>query len=99
MHGVEFGAGLEKADAAVPAEDAVVIAGGTDFFGFGERAQGFFDERKKNVGGTAGVELGFGAAFVEKPGVIVALVGIAQRMKNGLDFPIAVADRKSTRLN
>ena len=63
VFGVKFGAGLEEADAAVPAEDAVVIAGGADFFGFGETAEGFFDEREKNVGGAAGVELGFGAAF------------------------------------
>jgi hypothetical protein len=43
MHGVEFGAGFEEADAAVPAEDAVVIPGGADFFGFGEMVEGFFD--------------------------------------------------------
>jgi hypothetical protein len=91
MHGVEFGAGLEKTDAAVPAEDAVVIAGGTDFFGFGETAQRFFDERKENVSGTAGVELRFGAALVEKASVIVALVGIAERLKDGLDFGVTVA--------
>jgi hypothetical protein len=91
MHGVEFGAGFEKADAAVPAQDAVVIAGGTDFFGFGETAQRVVDERKENVSGTTRVELGFGAALVKKSGVIIALVGIAQRLKNGLDFPVAVA--------
>src|ERR1700732_667060 len=59
MLGVKFGAGFEEADAAVPAEDAIVIAGGSDFFGFGEAAQGIFDERKKNVRGAARLELGF----------------------------------------
>src|SRR5580704_14699718 len=38
MFGVKFGTGFEEANAAIPAEDAVVIAGGTDFFGFGEAA-------------------------------------------------------------
>lgn len=90
MDGVKFGAGLEEADAAVPAEDAIVIASGTDFFGFGEAAHGFFDERKKNVGGTAGMELGFGAALVEKAGVVIALIGIAERREDGLGFGVAV---------
>jgi hypothetical protein len=93
MDGVKFGAGLEEADAAVPAEDTVVISGGADFFGFGEAAQGLFNERKKNVRGTAGVKLGFGAAFVEKAGVIVALVRIAERLKDGLDFGVAVGGK------
>ena len=46
--------GFEEADAAVPAEDAVVVADGADFLGFGEIVKGFFDERKKDVGGAAG---------------------------------------------
>lgn len=90
MDGVEFGTGLEEADAAVPAEDAVVIAGGADFFGFGEATEGFFDEGKKDVGGATRMQLSFGAAFVEKAGVIVALVGIAERGEDGLDFGVAV---------
>jgi hypothetical protein len=93
VDGVKFGAGLEEADAAVPAKDAVVIAGGADFFGFGEAAQGFFDERKKNVGRTAGVKLGFRAAFVEKAGVIVSLVRVAERLKDGLDFSVTVGGK------
>jgi hypothetical protein len=91
MDGVKFWTGLEEADTTVPAEDAVVIAGGTDFFGFGKAAQSFFDERKKNVSGTAGVKLGFGAALVEKAGVIVAFVGIAERLEDGLDFGVAIS--------
>jgi hypothetical protein len=91
MDGVKFGTGLEEANTTVPAEDAVVIACGTDFFGFGEAAQGFFDERKKNVGGTAGVKLGFGAALVEKARIIVAFVGIAERLEDGLDFGVAIS--------
>ncbi len=75
--GVEFGMGFEEADAAVPAEDAVVIADGADFFGFGETVEGFFDEGKKNVGSAAGEELGFGAALEEEVGVIEAFVRIA----------------------
>ena len=60
---MEFGVSLEEADAAVPAEDAVVVADGTYFFGFGEIFERFFNEREKDVGGAAGAELGFGAAF------------------------------------
>jgi hypothetical protein len=51
---VEIGMGFEEADAAVPAKDAVVVANGADFFGFGEILERFFDERKKDVGGAAG---------------------------------------------
>src|SRR5580704_679616 len=65
MFGVKFGAGFEEANAAVPAEDAVVIASGTNFFGFGEATQGFFDERQQNMRGAACMKLGFGAALEE----------------------------------
>lgn len=90
VFGVKFGMGFEEADAAVPAEDAVVIAGGADFFGFGETTEGFFDERKENVGGAAGVELGFGAALLQKASVVVALVGIAEGLEDGVGFGVAV---------
>jgi hypothetical protein len=43
MCGVKFGAGLQEADATVPAEDAVVVAGWADFLGFSEMVEGFFD--------------------------------------------------------
>jgi len=78
------------ADAAEKKEDAVVIAGGADFFGFGETTQGFFDEREKDVGGAAGVKLGFGAALLQKAGVVVAFVGIAEGLEDGLGFGVAV---------
>ena len=45
MFDVKFRTGFEQPDAAVPAEDAVVITGGAGFFGFGKAAQGFFDKR------------------------------------------------------
>lgn len=91
MLGVELGVGLEEADAAVPAEDAVIVAYGADFFGFGEILEGFFDERKKNVGGAAGAELGFGTAFEEEACVIEALVGISEALEDGAAFVVAVA--------
>jgi hypothetical protein len=52
--------------------------------------QGFFDEGKKDVGGAAGAELGFGAAFEEEAGVVEALVGIAQRLEDGAALVVAV---------
>ncbi len=82
--------GFEEADAAVPAEDAVVVADGTDFFGFGEIVEGFFDERKKYVGGAAGAELGFGSAFEEEAGVVETFVGIAEGLENGAAFLVAI---------
>ena len=91
MDGVKFGTGLEEADTTVPAKDAVVIACGTEFFCFGKTAQGFFDEGKKDVRGTAGVKLGFGAALVEQAGIIIAFVGIAERPEDGLDFGVAIS--------
>ena len=82
--------GFKQADAAVPAEDAVVVADGADFFGFGETVEGFFDKWKKNVGGDSVAELGFGAALEEQAGVVEALVGIAQGLENGTAFIVAI---------
>jgi hypothetical protein len=90
MLGVEFGMALEEADAAVPAEDAVVVADGADFFGFGKTVKGFFDEGKKNVGGASGAELGLGATLEEEAGVVKALVRIAQALENGAAFFVAI---------
>jgi hypothetical protein len=91
VDGMEFGMGFEQADAAVPAEDAVVVANGTNFFGFGEIVEGFFDERKKDMGRATGAELGFGAALEEEAGVVEALVGITQVLENGAAFVVAIA--------
>src|SRR5689334_7029734 len=88
---MEFGMGFEEADAAVPAEDAVIVADGTDFLGFGEIVESLFDERKKDVGSTAGAELGLGAAFEQEAGVVEALVGIAKTLEDGAAFVIAIA--------
>jgi len=82
--------GFEETDAAVPAEDAVVVADGADFFGFGETVEGFFDEGKKNVGGDSVAELGFGAALEEEAGVVEALVRIAQGLENGAAFIVTI---------
>ena len=82
--------GFEEADAAVPAKDAVVVADGADFFGFGETVEGFFDEGKKNVGSASGKELGFGAALEEEAGVIEAFVRIAQGLEDGAALLVAV---------
>jgi hypothetical protein len=81
---------FEEADAAVPAEDAVVVPDGADFFGFGETLEGFFDEREKDVGGASGAELRFGAALEEEAGVVEAFVGIAEALKNGAAFFVTI---------
>jgi len=90
MFGVKFGAGFEEANAAVPAKNAVVIAGGADFFGFGETTQGFFDERQQNMRGAAGMKLGLGPSLEEKAGVVIAFVGITERLEDGLGFGVTV---------
>jgi len=91
MLGVKVGMGFEEADAAVPAEDAVVVADGANFLGFRETVEGFFDERKKDVGGATGAELGFGAALEEEAGVVEAFVGIAEGLEDGTAFIVAIA--------
>jgi len=89
--GVEFGVSLEEADAAVPAEDAVVVADGADFFGLGEILEGFFDEGKQDVGSTAGAKLGLGTTLEEEAGVVETLVGIAECLKDGAALFVAIA--------
>src|SRR3977135_2097765 len=83
--------GLEYANTAVPAEDAVVVAEGADFFGFGETLQRLFDQREQDVGGAAGAELRFGAALEEEAGVVETFVGIAEVLENGTAFLVAIA--------
>src|SRR5713101_8892 len=80
---IKIGATFQEPDATVPAENAVVIANGADFLRFREAAHGFFDKRQKDVRGVADQELGLGAALVEQAGVVEALVGVAQTLKNG----------------
>src|SRR6266478_3091207 len=80
---MKIGAALQQSDAAVPAKNAVVVAGGTNFLRFGEAAHGFFDQWQKDVRRVADNELRLGAAFVQKATIIVLLVGVTQTLKNG----------------
>ena len=82
---------LQQADATIPAENAVVIAGRANFFRFGEAAHGFFDQRQKDMRSVPHKQLCLSAALVEQAAVIVPLVGVAQILKNGLDFRVAIA--------
>ena len=81
---------MEEADAVVPAEEGVVVGGGTDFFRFGVAGEGAFEEREQRVGRLADAELGFGAAFIEQAAIIVALVGVGEALKNIFGFVMAV---------
>jgi hypothetical protein len=83
---------LQEADAAVPAEDCVVISRGAYFFGFSEALKRSLKKRKKRVRRLAGGQLGFRAAFVENPGVVVALIGGGEFLESVLDFTMAVMD-------
>src|ERR1700682_376779 len=87
---VKIGAAFQEPDATVPAENTVVIADGADFFGFGETAHGFLDERQKDVRGIANEELRLGAALVKQTRVVETLVGIAQALEEGEHFRITV---------
>src|ERR1700716_1153291 len=80
---MKIGAAFEEPDTTVPAENTVVVASGAEFFRFGETAHGFFDERQEDVRGVADKQLRLSAALVEQAGVVEALVGIAQTLKNG----------------
>ena len=84
--------GLEQTDAAVPAKDRVVVAGGADFFGFAETLESAFEEWQKRVGRLAGAELGLGAAFVENPGVVETFVGVGELQENFFGFAVAVGN-------
>src|SRR5262249_19860979 len=81
---------LEEADAAVPAEDGVVVARGTDFFGFAGILQSAFEQRKKRVRRLAGAELGLGTALVKNSGVVEALVIVGKTLEDFFAFAIAI---------
>jgi hypothetical protein len=83
---------VQEADATVPAEDGVVVSGGSDFFGFAERLEGAFEERKKRVRQLTGAELGFGAALVEDSGVVETFVGVGEFEENFFGVAAAVGD-------
>src|SRR6266852_1187693 len=46
---MKIGAAFQQSNTAVPAKNAIVVAGRTNFFRFRETAHGFFDQRQKNV--------------------------------------------------
>ena len=83
--------GLQKADAAVPSEDGIVVARGTDFFGFAEAVEGAADQGSERVRGLAGMKLGLGAAFEKQAGVIEALVGVGEFREGVFRIAVAVA--------
>lgn len=84
-------AAFEQPDTAIPAENAVVVADGADFFRFGEATHGFFDEREKDVRGIADDELGFCAAFVQQARVVETFVRVAQALEEREHLRIPVA--------
>src|SRR5271169_6976801 len=88
---VEFGMAFEEPDAAVPSQDAVVVAGRADFFCFRETVESFFKKGQENVGCGAGAKLSLGAPFQEQTGVIEALVRITQSLKKDTAFSETVA--------
>src|SRR6267378_6943236 len=79
---MKIGTAFQEPDATVPTENAVIIAGGADFFRFGKAAHGFFDKRQKDVRGVADKELRFGAALIELARGVEALAGIPQATEN-----------------
>ena len=62
---VKIRAAFQEPDTTVPAENAVIVSDGADFFRLGEAAHGFFNQRQKNVRGIADDKLGLRAALVE----------------------------------
>ena len=76
----------DNSRACIPAEQGVVVAGGTN--GFGLLIEGHrFTEQFIGVGVGAGdvlVELGFGAAFRNDAGIISPIVLVAQAGQNFL---------------
>jgi len=86
---------LEEADAAVPAEDGVVVAGGANFFGFTKTLQGAFEEREKCVWRLAGAKLGLGATLVKDACVVETLVNVGEFQEDF--FGVAVTVRAAAR--
>ena len=86
---------LEEADAAVPAEDGIVVAGGANFFGFGEALESAFEEWQKCVGRLAGAKLGLGATLVKDAGVVETLVNVGKFQEDF--FGVAVTVRAAAR--
>src|SRR5260370_41648589 len=46
---VEIGAAFQQSNTAVPAKNAVIVAGGANFLRFSEPAHGLFDQRQQEV--------------------------------------------------
>ncbi len=62
---IKIRAALQQADATIPAENAVVIAGGANFLRLRKAAHGFFNQWQENVRGVADEQLRFGVALVQ----------------------------------
>ena len=81
---------LKQANAAVPAEDGVVISGGANLFGLPETLQGAFEEGQQSVGRLARDELRFGSALVADASVVEAFVRVGEFQKDFFRVAVAV---------
>ena len=81
---------LQETDAAVPAEDGVVVARGANFFGVGEALERVFKERQDRVGRLSVAELGLGAAFVKESRIVELFIAIGEVLEGFFDLAVAV---------
>src|SRR6266851_4655322 len=88
---MKIGPAFQQPDAAVPAENAVVVARRANFFSLGKAMHSLFHQRQEDVGSVADQELRLGAPFVQQAAVVEPLIGIPQTLKTGLRFSVAIA--------
>lgn len=72
--------------AAIPAQDRIIVVGWLNFLRLFKIAHRFFKQPHKNMRGTPGSHLGFGAALMKQAQVVVPLVGIGEPAERAFRF-------------
>jgi hypothetical protein len=81
---------FEQAEAAIPAEDSIVILGGMNLLRLLEMLHGLLEQADQHLMRPPGSHLSFGSTLINQTGVVVTLVGINQLSKRCLGLGVAV---------
>src|SRR6267378_7301976 len=81
---------LQQAGAPVPAKKSIVIVRGTNLFGFGEAAHCLRKERGESMRRASHAHLCLRSPFMQKTGVIEALVALGESLKKLFRFAMAI---------
>src|ERR1700678_3087206 len=81
---------LQQPGTSVPAKNGIVVVRRVNRLGFGEAAHRFGEQGSKGVRRAAHAHLCLGSPFMQKAGVIEALVVRGKSLEKSSHFPVAI---------